>query len=244
MLKALLLDIDNTLIQSQLAYFYALEQISEKWKKKYLGKEPFLTVFETYKKKLKEQFPNLAINRNRLLVFKEMAENGFFLFSPKLLIELEKDYFKFFKKEIKSQLKRHKTEYEEMFSLLREHSRSKEILFLSNESLRTQLLKLSWFFPEDIPFRVLTSEEIGVEKPSPLIYRKALALCGVQPQDAIMIGDSLVDDVEGAKQLGISAIHLTSIFGKRESVVHEKEGYIEHQNLNYCLEILLKEIEK
>lgn len=241
MIKALLLDIDNTLIQSQLAYYFAIEQISIKWKKKYLGEEPLPNVFETHKRKLKEKFPNLPINRNRLLVFKAMAENGFFLFSPKILIELEKDYFKFFKKEIKAQLKRHKAEYEKMFDLIREHSKFREILFLSNESLRTQLLKLSWFFPEDIPFRILTSEELGIEKPSVEIYQKALSILGVTPQEAIMIGDSLVDDVKGALQSNIRAIHLTSIFGEREYVVHKKEGYLEYHNLNYCLENLLKE---
>lgn len=241
MLKALLLDIDNTLIQSQLAYYYALEQISIKWEKKYVGEEPLPNVFETYKKKLKERLPNLPINRNRLLVFKEMAENGFFLFSPKVLIGLEKDYFKFFKKEIKSQVKRHKAEYEIMFDLIRDHSRVREILFLSNESLRTQLLKLSWFFPENIPFRILTSEELGVEKPASAIYRKALSILGVAPQETIMIGDSLEDDVYGALRSGIRAIHLTSIFGERKFVVHESKGYLEYHNINYCLENLLNE---
>lgn len=240
MLKGILLDIDNTLIQSQLAYYYALEQIAEKWKKSYLGDIPFVNAFELYKKKVKERLPNLPANRSRLFVFKEMAENGFFPFSPENLLDLEKDYFKFFKKEIKSQVKRHEEEYENLFRLLKEHSKLREILFLSNESLRTQLLKLSWFLPNNIPFRLLTSEEIGIEKPSPIIYQKALSILGIKPEEAVMIGDSLIDDVEGAKRSGIRAIHLVTIFGENKSVVHEKLGYEEFYNINYCLELLLK----
>ena len=52
---------------------------------------------------------------------------------------------------------------------------------------------------------VVISGEIGVEKPAPEIFAKALALGGVAARDAHMIGDHPVRDVGGAQAVGISA---------------------------------------
>ena len=48
----------------------------------------------------------------------------------------------------------------------------------------------------------------GKVKPSPTIFRAALELLGVRPECAVMVGDSVVDDVEGARGVGIQAILL------------------------------------
>ena len=45
----------------------------------------------------------------------------------------------------------------------------------------------------------------GKVKPDPTIFRAALAQLEVEPVDAVMVGDSLQDDVEGARALGIRA---------------------------------------
>jgi putative hydrolase of the HAD superfamily len=43
----------------------------------------------------------------------------------------------------------------------------------------------------------------GKTKPHPSIFRAALDRLGVEPEAAAMVGDSLADDVEGAKELGM-----------------------------------------
>jgi putative hydrolase of the HAD superfamily len=48
----------------------------------------------------------------------------------------------------------------------------------------------------------------GKFKPSPTIFLAALALLEVEARDAVMVGDSLVDDVEGARSLGMRAFLL------------------------------------
>lgn len=48
----------------------------------------------------------------------------------------------------------------------------------------------------------------GKVKPSPSIFRAALDLLGVGPEDAVMVGDTIVDDVEGARALGMRALLL------------------------------------
>jgi ribonucleotide monophosphatase NagD (HAD superfamily) len=47
-----------------------------------------------------------------------------------------------------------------------------------------------------------------VGKPMPHIFRAALARLGVRPQDAVMIGDSLISDVQGAQGVALKTIWL------------------------------------
>jgi putative hydrolase of the HAD superfamily len=55
---------------------------------------------------------------------------------------------------------------------------------------------------------VLTSAEVGARKPSPVIFEQALELAGVAPELAVHIGDSVAEDVEGARAAGIEPILL------------------------------------
>jgi putative hydrolase of the HAD superfamily len=51
----------------------------------------------------------------------------------------------------------------------------------------------------------LTSRSHGWTKPHGSIFRAALDLLGVGPEEAAMVGDSVEDDIEGARALGIRA---------------------------------------
>jgi len=51
----------------------------------------------------------------------------------------------------------------------------------------------------------LTSRAHGWTKPHPTIFQAALQLLGVEPEEAVMVGDSVEDDVEGALALGMRA---------------------------------------
>jgi putative hydrolase of the HAD superfamily len=51
----------------------------------------------------------------------------------------------------------------------------------------------------------LSSGVHGKVKPSPTIFRAVLELLGVEPEAAAMVGDSPLDDVEGARALGMRA---------------------------------------
>ena len=46
----------------------------------------------------------------------------------------------------------------------------------------------------------------GRVKPHPTIFKAALELLGVAPAEAVMVGDSLEEDIEGARALGMRAI--------------------------------------
>jgi putative hydrolase of the HAD superfamily len=55
---------------------------------------------------------------------------------------------------------------------------------------------------------VVTSAEIGIGKPAPVIFRRGLELAGVAAGDALHVGDDAELDVAGARAAGIAALLL------------------------------------
>jgi putative hydrolase of the HAD superfamily len=53
---------------------------------------------------------------------------------------------------------------------------------------------------------VLTSGAHGKTKPHATIFRRMLELLGVTPDEAVMVGDTIEDDVEGAEAVGMRAV--------------------------------------
>lgn len=47
------------------------------------------------------------------------------------------------------------------------------------------------------------SMDIGYDKPDVRFYEEALRRCGLQPQDVLMVGDSMTTDIVGAQQAGL-----------------------------------------
>jgi putative hydrolase of the HAD superfamily len=55
---------------------------------------------------------------------------------------------------------------------------------------------------------VVTSADVGAAKPDPALFRRALELAGVPAAEAVHVGDSLDNDVEGARAAGIRPLLL------------------------------------
>ena len=55
---------------------------------------------------------------------------------------------------------------------------------------------------------VVTSAQAGARKPHPRIYRHTLECCGVEPGQALFVGDTLYADVEGPVAYGMPAVHV------------------------------------
>jgi putative hydrolase of the HAD superfamily len=53
---------------------------------------------------------------------------------------------------------------------------------------------------------IVDSRRHGRVKPHPTIFQSALGQLGVEAADAVMVGDSLEEDVEGARALGMRAL--------------------------------------
>ena len=65
---------------------------------------------------------------------------------------------------------------------------------------------------------VAASAELGVAKPDPLIFEKALELAGCQPCDSVMVGDRLDNDIRPAKNLGMRTVWIRKGLSKYQPV--------------------------
>lgn len=70
----------------------------------------------------------------------------------------------------------------------------------------TRLRQLLWDLGLDAGV-ILISGELGVEKPDRRIFMKVCHHLGLEPGDVTHVGDSLRDDVEGARAAGFKALH-------------------------------------
>jgi putative hydrolase of the HAD superfamily len=55
---------------------------------------------------------------------------------------------------------------------------------------------------------VFLSSELGADKPDPEIYRRAMELVGLEPNETLHVGDDVVRDWEGATAAGLQVFHL------------------------------------
>jgi 2-haloalkanoic acid dehalogenase type II len=60
----------------------------------------------------------------------------------------------------------------------------------------------AWTFTPPVEF-VLVSEAVRAYKPHPLMFRTALERFGLEPHEVLHVGDSDVDDIEGARAAGL-----------------------------------------
>lgn len=58
---------------------------------------------------------------------------------------------------------------------------------------------------------VITSEEAGYEKPDKKIFEIALKEIKAEPGEAVMIGDKEIEDIKGAKSIGMHAINIKAL---------------------------------
>ncbi len=68
-------------------------------------------------------------------------------------------------------------------------------------------LRLAYLQLHNIFDAVVTFEDTGVRKPAPQPFRLILDELGVEPAEALMVGDWPARDVEGARALGIKTVY-------------------------------------
>ena len=82
----------------------------------------------------------------------------------------------------------------------------------ATDRLRLDLQRLS--LAEHFDF-LINSSEVGVAKPNPEIFARALAMADTLPDEAIFIDDTL-KNVQAAEKLGIRSHHFVSAAGLNE----------------------------
>jgi putative hydrolase of the HAD superfamily len=113
-------------------------------------------------------------------------------------------------------------------------ARGLKIGILTNGPSELQRRKLRLIGIEDEVDAVAISEEIGVSKPEPEAYAKAVAMLGLEPDEVAMVGDHVVNDVAGALAAGLAA----AVWVERRSGEELPEGAHLAQELAEVPELL------
>ena len=85
-------------------------------------------------------------------------------------------------------------------------SRVARVGVVSNNLLVEQKAKLSRIGLASLVDSLTVSEEVGVTKPDPRIFQVAFTRCGCLPAEAVVVGDSWKEDVDGARAAGTNAV--------------------------------------
>ncbi len=80
---------------------------------------------------------------------------------------------------------------------------------------------------------IVCSGDVGYRKPHPAAFKAILREMGVQPADAVMVGDDPIADVEGARAAGMRAVWVA-----REGVPPPKEANAVVEDLRDLLRVL------
>jgi putative hydrolase of the HAD superfamily len=104
--------------------------------------------------------------------------------------------------------------FDDVVAALDELSKSAAFALITNGASDLQREKLEASELGDRFAAVVVSGEFGIGKPDPTIFEHALAQLGAEKQDAVMIGDSVDRDVDGAVAAGLQGVWINR-FGEQ-----------------------------
>ena len=88
---------------------------------------------------------------------------------------------------------------------MRRIAAERPVIIVTNGITKVQRARFAKSPLQSLAAAVVISEEIGVAKPDPEMFRIALKPFGIAPQEALMIGDRLSGDILGANRAGMDA---------------------------------------
>lgn len=110
---------------------------------------------------------------------------------------------------------------------LKELKQSGYLLGIITDTANPISVKLSWFERggfANVWDSIVSSQEIGVEKPDPKIYQAALDHLGLKPDQAVFVGHNPIE-LEGARVIGMTTIAFNQDPGAKSdySIIHFKD---------------------
>jgi len=193
---AVLFDTDNTLYEYEPANTKAVKAAAAKMKKLVgISEKIFLEKYQQAKKEVKEQLGNTASSHSRLLYFQRLLEIIGLKAQLLIALDLEQTFWRTFLENapLFDGVK------DIFFSLKKENI---PIGIVTDLTSHIQLRKLTFFGLEDVFDAVVTSEEVGADKPDPRIFNLALKKLKLNNKNLIwMVGDNPYADIYGGKKI-------------------------------------------
>ena len=169
--------------------------------------EAFRGMHDSVRSELAVRLAGQAASHNRAIFFKLVVERHTGAARGGLALELFADYWAAFLERM--------TPAPGAEEVLAELARDHALALVTNHTTDIQLRKIERLgFGRWFPV-VITSEEVGVEKPDPRVFVAALEALGVDATHAVMVGDNPEVDARGAARAGLRTILSTQF--RRES---------------------------
>jgi len=231
MIRALLFDLDDTLYDYAPCNREALAAVHGLLNTHVAcSVEEFRTLHDAVRADLAQRLSGQAASHNRSLFFKLIVERLVGTCRIDLAVELFDCYWRVFLGSMQPAPDAH-----EVLSAL---GSTYELALVSNHTTDIQLRKLRQLSFQSYFGVVVTSEEVGAEKPDARIFEQALAALDVEVADAVMIGDDSHGDIYGARAAGLATI-LTTEFTDRQPNSTDADAIIESlADLPDCLAAL------
>ena len=112
--------------------------------------------------------------------------------------------------------------YPDTKMILEALSKKYKLGVIANQSLGTKERLDNWNIGKYFDV-VVASAEAGCAKPDLKIFNLALEQAGCKPNDAVMIGDRLDNDIVPAKQIGMKTVWVRQGFAKYQIICNESE---------------------
>ena len=172
-----------------------------------------------YENRIKEITQGNNIDRNEFVAkVIERAQT-----SPKPIVSAAEDYG------VKVPAWRHDLEvlYPDTKELLQRLSQKYKIGIIANQDFGTEQ-RLTDFNVHQYINLVIASAEEGVAKPDLRIFQIALARADCKPEEAIMVGDRIDNDIIPANKIGMTTVWIKQGFGSyaEPKTVEEQPDYI------------------
>ena len=203
--KGVLLDIDNTIYHYDSCHEYALNILIDELfilinRPKEIIKEHFLNS----RKKINTQLHGYASSHSRFLYIQLTLEK----FLEKTVfhhtLRLEELYWNAF-------LDKMKIDKNSNLFINLCYSSKIPICCVTDLTAQIQFRKIVKLNLEQKINFIVTSEEVGIEKPNKKMFEKALEKLNLNSSQVIMIGDSMEKDINGAENMGIMSYIVKSI---------------------------------
>ena len=163
-----------------------------------IDRAAFLELHDRVRSELAERLRGQAASHNRAIFFKRMVELHAGPGRGALALRMFTDYWAAFLERM--------VPAPGALETLDELGRTHALALVTNHTTDIQLHKVERLGIATRFAAIVTSEEVGVEKPHARVFATALEELGVEPARAVMVGDNPTVDVRGAAEAGMRAI--------------------------------------
>lgn len=223
--KGLLLDIDNTLYDYNLAHDFAKDKVFKLCEKKFnISISEINLAYNKARYQVHIELVETAASHNRLLYFQKMLE--ILSINPLIYsIDIYNTYWNNFLDQMKP--------FDGVYQLL--NIFKNKICLITDLTAHIQFRKISKLGLDKYCNNLVTSEEAGHEKPHPYIYMLSLQKLGLKHHEVCMIGDNFEKDIKGAENFGVQSIWLNKSNRKEQ---FNKKMITEVVNFKEILELI------